>query len=295
MALSDQTLRLLEILDRGRDLLNEPDEEELPREQGVRLARLSSPRSQFEDTDRPDIAAYLGSSVQTERLAAAEDRFEESMRDDRFELQPLEPYVEHATAGLEVELGKVQLHMQELQARLQSRSPDDCLSDHMEAFALPLSLEDLGVAQKPLIKAHHPVLPLPKPSDSDPNDYSVAELERLKWQIMEEKRTQERLSRENTKLDNRVNHRIDLEAKLKAMKDMLGQLQVSVDHSRHLRRRQMGLVKVLQFQIDRKALSSLEDKYPTYTPALPLPKRKKKRTCRPIIQHGRIAARRPSV
>lgn len=293
MAFSDQTLRMLEILDRGRDLLNEPDEE-LHREKSVRLVRLPSPRNPLEETDRPDMAAYLGSSVQTERLAEAEERFEESIRDNRFELQPLEPYVEHATEGLEVELGKVQLRMQELQAQLQSNSHTNVFADPIEAFTLPLTLEELGVGPTLPPKTRRPALPLPKPSDSDPNNYSVSELERLKWQIMEEKRIQERLSRENTKLDNRVNHRIDLEAKLQAMKDMVGQLQVSVDHSNHLRRRQMGLVKVLQFQIDKKRLSSLEDKYPAYTSALPLPKRKKKRTPRPIIQHGRIAARRPS-
>jgi hypothetical protein len=293
MALSDQTQRLLEILDRGRDLLNEPDEEERPREKSTRFLRLSSPRDPLEETDRPDIAAYLGSSVQTERLAEAEERFEESQRDDRFDLKPLEPYVEHATAGLEVELGKIQLRMQELQAQL---NPENALSDPFEPFALPMTLEDLGmtVEQKQPVRVHRSAIPLPKPADSDPNDYSVSEMERLKWQIMEEKRIQERLSRENAKLDNRVNHRIDLEARLQTMKEMVNQLRVSVDHSKHLRKRQKGLVKVLQYQLDRKTLSSLEEKFPAYIPALPLPKRKKKRTNRPIIQHGRIVARRPS-
>lgn len=290
MARLEQTFRLLEILDRGRDRLNEPDKDEETKT--VKLVRLINPRQDLEETDRPDIAAYLGSSVQTERLV--EERYEEE-DSRRFEFKPMGLYVEHVTEGLEVEIGKVQLRRQELEAQLST--PVTALPDPPPGFSLPLSLEDLDIPpQKPIPQSSHPVLPLPKPSDSDPNDYSVAELERLKWQLMEEKRIQERVQRENAKLSNRVQHRIDLEAKLQGMKEMVNQLQVSVDHSKRLRKQQKGLIKVLQYQVDRKNLCTLEEKYPEYTPDLPLPRRrKKKRTYRPIIQHGRIAARRPSV
>ena len=310
----DQAQYLHDILAKGLDLINEEDGDrdvERPR-RGWTSGQFDS---EMEGTERPTMEAYLGSSVKTERPSDYEDpylarkRHEESLK---FVQQPLEPYIEHATDGLATEITEVQTRMKILQSQLQgsSRPQLDSYSPQEPKVTInpPMTLQELYESpipfpksdgekpQKREIPAGKPTKPPQIDAEIDVNDYSLPELERLKWLLMEEKRKQEKLTRENTKLDTRIKFRIDMEKKLTEMKAMVSSLQQSVQNSQHLRKRQKDLITVIQFQIDKNTLKNVGEKYPNYVRSLGRHGRKphrKRAPSRSIIQHGRIAASRP--